>query len=171
MNLIYPERRYLESYKKAFLEYKTNKVNTYDFLNTDEIDVIKYTKDLRNGMNLPEGYVPSTYLWLVEKDEFLAEVNIRHTLNENLERLGGHIGYGVSYENWRKGYGTYILSEALKFANQKYKINKFLITCNDDNKGSIKVIEKNKGLLQDKIVNEYNGKSKLTRRYIIEYNK
>lgn len=47
-------------------------------------------------------------------------------------------------------------------------MKKILLTCKDDNYGSIAVIEKNGGVLQDKIENVVDGKKRLTRRYWIE---
>ena len=52
-------------------------------------------EDYRAGRGLPAGYVPCTSLWLVDGDEFLAEVSIRHRLTPALERFAGHIGYAV----------------------------------------------------------------------------
>lgn len=49
-----------------------------------------------------------------------------------------------------------------------FGLNKVLITCNDNNIGSIRVIKKNSGLLQDKIINVINGVERITRRYWIE---
>jgi predicted acetyltransferase len=47
-------------------------------------------------------------------------------------------------------------------------LKKVLLTCKDDNYGSIAVIEKNGGVLQDKIEDVVNGEKRLTRRYWIE---
>ncbi|MCO4254079.1 GNAT family N-acetyltransferase [Pseudarthrobacter cellobiosi] len=41
------------------------------------------------------GYVPCTYLWIVEGDTFLGSLAIRHELNDFLLNEGGHIGYSV----------------------------------------------------------------------------
>ena len=60
-----------------------------------------------------------------------------------------------------------MLSLALKYAEEELGLNKVLLTCNDDNIGSYRVIEKNGGVLQDKIKNHINGKEQLSRRYWI----
>lgn len=48
-----------------------------------------------------------------ELNYFIGEITIRHKLNEVLERYGGHIGYGVRFSEWGKGYGTLMLELAL----------------------------------------------------------
>ena len=110
--------------------------------------------------------MPSNYFWLIEDSEFIGEVSIRHILNDALLLHGGHIGYGVRYSKWNKGYGTELLHQALLKA-KAMNLNDVLITCNDDNIGSIKIIEKNGSLLENKIENVVDGKRILTRRYWI----
>lgn len=61
-----------------------------------------------------------------------------------------------------------MLSMSLKYAKEVIGLDKVLITCNDNNYGSAHVIEKNGGILQDKIVNMIDGAEQLTRRYWIQ---
>ena len=92
---------------------------------------------------------------------------IRHYLNENLRQGGGHIGYGIRFSEWKKGYGTLMLRLALEKA-KNIGITTALITCDDDNYGSAKVMENNGFVLQDKVPNVVNGKAITTRRYTKE---
>ena len=167
MKLIYPEEKYLKSYQEARLEHELNGVTTYDFLDSSKVDIFEMVFNFRHNIDLPPNYVPSTYLWMVEGSEFIGEINIRHALTDSLKKFGGHIGYGIRYSMWNKGYGTLMLSLALKYAEEELGLNKVLLTCNDDNIGSYRVIEKNGGVLQDKIKNHINGKEQLSRRYWI----
>ena len=107
------------------------------------------------------------YLWLVDGEEFVGEISIRHRLTDALTRFGGHIGYGIRYSQWNKGRGTEMLSKALLYAKDVIGLDRVLLTCGDDNLGSARVIEKNGGMLQDKIINIINDKERLTRRYWI----
>lgn len=168
MELIIPSKKYYQSYIDAIKEYKDHNVYTYDFLDVTEYDIFEYIENSRTGHNLPDGYVKATYLWLVHSDEFIGEVSIRHNLTDALLRFGGNIGYGVRYSRWNKGIGTIMLSMALKYTKDAIGLNKVLITCNDNNYGSAGVIEKNGGVLQDKIVNTIDGADRITRRYWIE---
>lgn len=167
MELILPIEKYLDSYKEAGSEYLEHKVGEYKFLNTDKFDVFEVIENYREGIRLPEGYVPATYLWLVDQGEFIGEASIRHELTESLIHFGGHIGYGIRVKRWKQGYGTILLKQALEYACKTIKLDKVLITCNDNNIGSYKVIEKNGGILQDKVINIINGNERLTRRYWI----
>ncbi len=72
--------------------------------------------------------------------------------------------YGIRFSEWNKGYGTHMLEMALKEA-KKIGLTKVLITCDDDNIGSAKVMENNGFVLQDKIENYVDGNTLITRRY------
>ena len=100
-------------------------------------------------------------------EEFIGEISIRHNLTDSLLRYGGHIGYGIRYSKWNSGYGTKMLALALKKAKHM-GLNKVLITCDEDNIGSAKVIENNGGILENIIENIIEGKKIYTKRYWIE---
>lgn len=84
--------------------------------------------------------VLNTTLILFDHNTIVGAVNIRHHLNEKLKERGGHIGYGVSPKYRRKGYATYLLDSGLQFLKTK-GIQEALITCDQNNEGSKKVIE------------------------------
>ena len=167
MNLVYPSYKYLQSYQEAFDEYNEHNVDTYKFDDINTVDVVKKWSNYRKGINLKPNRVAQTTYWLVDGDRFIGEIGIRHELNEFLLQYGGHIGYGIRYSCWGKGYGTKMLSLALKKA-KRMGLEKVLITCNNDNFASAKVIENNNGKLEDIIENTIDGKTIQTRRYWIE---
>ena len=74
------------------------------------------------------------------------------------------MGYGIRFSEWNKGYGTLMLSLALEKA-KNLGIAAVLITCDDDNYASAKVMENNGLALQDKVPNVVDGKAIITRRY------
>ena len=102
--------------------------------------------DQRAGLNLPERHVPSTFLLAEVAGQLVGRVSIRHQLNEFLLREGGHIGYGVLPAHRRRGHATEILRQSLVIA-RSLGIIRVLVTCNDDNAGSIAVIESCDGVL------------------------
>jgi len=106
-----------------------------------------------------------TILWLVEGDEFIGRLSLRHELNDFLHKFAGHIGYFISPKYRHKGYGKLILELGLEFAGDK-GFEKVLLTCDDDNIGSRKIIESNGGIYENKIFDERVDKYKL--RYWIE---
>lgn len=94
------------------------------------------------------GYVPCTYLWIVDGDTFLGSLAIRHELNDFLLNEGGHIGYSVRPSARRRGHAAKALSDALPMARE-LGISRVLVTCDEDNAGSRATIEKNGGIYED----------------------
>ena len=89
--------------------------------------------------------VPHSSFWLIDENQnILATSNLRHTLNEKLWIIGGHIGYGVAPSARRKGCATKVLELTLLEA-KKLGIEKTLVTCYKNNIGSAKSILKNGG--------------------------
>lgn len=93
-------------------------------------------------------YVPCTTLWWVDGTEYLGRLAIRHRLNAFLLDVGGHVGYDVRPSARRRGHATAMLRSALPWARE-LGIESALITCDDDNAGSIRVIEAAGGELED----------------------
>lgn len=121
------DEHYFNKYKKALENFQ-------DYLN----DIYNYSK----GIDLAQGEVITSTLWLINKKEVVGVVRIRHQEVE----CAGHIGYDISPDCRNKGYGNQILKLALERA-VKIGINEAVLTCNIDNVASRKVIEKNNGKL------------------------
>lgn len=117
---------------------------------------------LRLGLHLSEGWVPATFLVADVAGEIVGRVSIRHELNEWLSLVGGHIGYAVRPRSRRRGYATAMLRHSLGVARSA-GVDQALLTCDDDNVGSIKTIERCGGTLQDVI--RAPGSETLKRRY------
>jgi predicted acetyltransferase len=161
------KKSYLEAMREAQAEGDEKRFRRFN-VNIDELEkdfegYLKKLADETRGMGMREGYVPATTFWLVEGGEYIGAVTVRHKLSENLLQMGGHIGYGIRPSKKRMGYGTKILQLGLLEA-KKLGINKVLVTCDDDNIGSAKIIEKNGGVLENKV----EAEGKLKRRYWIE---
>ena len=120
------------------------------------------------GINLPSSkHVPSTFLFAFVGARIVGRASIRHSLNEHLARVGGHIGYVVVPEFRRQGYATAMLRLSLQIARDKCRgASRILLTCDDDNLGSIRTIEKNGGVLENIVSGPDLDKPK--RRYWID---
>ena len=166
IRLVIPSEEYLESYIEAFNEYVEHGVTTYHFTDASKCDIFTKFDNYRNERNLPSNRVGEAKYWLVddEKSYFIGEIAIRHRLNDALLERGGHIGYGIRYSEWNHGYGTMMLTLGLEIAKEMH-ISPILITCNDDNLASARVMEKNGFVLKDKVLVLEDGVEYLTRRY------
>lgn len=125
----------------------------------------KYLEDRYNGdlgINLKKGRIPQTTYWLYVDGVPCGIIRVRRGINQFILKRGGHIGYYIKKDNRRKGYGKKMLSLCLDLLREE-GMNKVLITCNINNTGYQKVIEDNRGILEN-IVDE-------TKRYWITINK
>jgi len=103
--------------------------------------------DAAEGKQLPEGWVPMNTYWLVRDRMQPAGISrLRHRLTESLLKRGGHIGYWIRPSERGKGYGTRLLALTCQKAIS-IGIDRILVTCHRDNKGSVRIIEKNGGIL------------------------
>ena len=108
---------------------------------------------------IPEGLVPSTtYLAVREIDNYIVGmIDIRHYLNEFLTQVGGNIGYDVRKSERNKGYAKQMLKLALEKCKD-LKMKKVLITCDEDNIASEKVILSVNAKLED--IRNVDGENK-----------
>ena len=118
------------------------------------------------GENLPANHVPSTFLFAFVGSRIVGRGSIRHSLTPFLERVGGHIGYAVVPEFRRMGCATESLRQSLLIARAPLGLDRALLTCDDDNVGSIRTIEKNGGILENIVTGPDLVKPK--RRYWID---
>lgn len=97
---------------------------------------------------LEPGRVPASYWWIVEDGQVLGAISLRHELNDFLLRAGGHIGYGIRPSARRRGLASWALREVLEVARQR-GLERVLLTCDESNLGSRRVIEGAGGVLED----------------------
>ncbi|WP_338955252.1 GNAT family N-acetyltransferase [Fusobacterium nucleatum] len=158
-NLSYADE--ILKYKKEFLKDEPiiNGAAGLDRFPTVE-DWLEELEKRGSKDKVPERLVPSsTYLGVREKDNYIVGIiDIRHYLNDFLLQAGGHIGCGVRKSERKKGYAKQMIKLALEKCKE-LKIEKVLITCNDDNIASERSIMSCGGKLEDiRTVDEKNYK-------------
>ena len=150
-------------HKKDAMEYRQEWLDkepderihgSWGFQNTKYDDYELWLNDiniLKNGEN-PEWVMSTTYFAVCD-NKIVGNIQIRHDLNDYLLKSGGHIGYGVRPSERKKGCATKMLSLALDEC-RKLGIKKVLITCDKDNIGSARTIQKNGGVLENEIIDD-----------------
>jgi len=118
------------------------------------------------GADLPEGHVPCDHFWITEGDQVVGFLSFRRELNDHLRRFGGHIGYSVIPSRRREGIVREALRLVLRLAGSD-GYDRVMLTCDDDNVGSIRTIEGAGGELEDVIDAPEPGRPRV-RRYWIE---
>lgn len=96
-----------------------------------------------------DSLVPETELWAIVDGMYAGRIAIRHELNDVLKIVGGHVGYDTRATFRGRGIATRMLAEALPIA-RALGLKRVLLTCDDTNIASIRVIEKNGGVLEAK---------------------
>ena len=118
---------------------------------------------LPNGKTVPK--VPFDVFWLVDGDTFIGEASVRYELNDWLIEAGGHIGYGIRPAFQRQGYGKLILELSLEKCRD-YGIERALVSCDECNIASAKIIEANGGMFEDLRKDPF--RERLVKRYWID---
>lgn len=174
MILIKPSIEYLNSYIE-FAEQLEKEGNRERFpLDEAKKDPTAYIENMKileteRCRTIAPYLVPTTILWLIKEggDEVAGRLSIRHNLgNEFLKNFGGHIGYAVKLKYRRRGIGSFLLGKGLEFA-EEIGIKEVLITCDEGNIPSRKIIEQGGGKYIDKIYNEGSRGNKLRYKIIL----
>ena len=140
------------SFNNAIAAFK-NEMPPFEFAfdfdeSTPFTEYIDKLKGWPLGKGLPDKFVPNTFLVGVVAGQIVGRLSIRHRLNDFLERIGGHIGYGIIKSYRRQGYGTEMIKQALPICSS-VGIKKVLITSDIDNFGSQTVIERCGGIFEN----------------------
>ena len=172
-----PSEEYKASFIQAVREFQSEPypfnsggMGRYQDVSAEELDAnfgsfLEELRDFSSGRNLKPGMVPQSTFWLIDNREFIGRASIRHFLNENLTRVGGHIGYEIRPARRGRGYGKLILRMALRKARD-LGIDRALVTCDSTNVASRKIIEASGGAFENELPQADGKPSKL--RFWIE---
>jgi len=171
--LVEPTLEYKDSFLAGLCEFQQEGLlRQYDLqqLTTNFDAFLKRVHNEKDKTKLRPDAIPSTTYWLIEQDEngcekFIGNLSVRHALNDFLFRVAGHIGYQVRPSVRCRGYGKRILQLGLEKARE-LGIKRALLTCDETNIASKKVIEFNGGQFENALPVEGSPVKKL--RYWIE---
>jgi predicted acetyltransferase len=117
------------------------------FLGSAGKDYRQFVEQAQESHRERMGKVPQTDFFLLHNHTtIVGRSALRHWLTPTLRNIGGHIGYRIRPAERRKGYGTLLLAWTLAEAG-KLGLKRVLLTCDSDNIGSRKIIERNGGQL------------------------
>ena len=156
LKLVKLERKYIPELSDMMEEWIAagEKIIPLAIRKTDWRDFDAYAESIE----VKEGddrLVPDSTFFCLDTDRniFVGAVNIRHRLNAGLLRSGGHIGDGIRPSERGKGLGTSMIALALEECD-KLGIKDVLMCCDDDNIASARTIEKNGGVLENKVTDD-----------------
>ncbi len=164
-----PLNIYKDSYISALEEFQKEGLNLkYDKsdLISDFDKFISQINELETNPKTENGRVKESTYWLIDNNEYIGRISIRHCLTPYLEKYDGNIGFEIKPSKRKKGYGKLILELGIKEA-QKIGLTKAFIMCKDKNISSIKIIEANNGILLERYNLKIEGKMYTIRKYII----
>jgi|GEM_PF-604614 len=150
LTLVKPSAELKEQYLEAMEELKpADRHNAVLFLFLTHDDVVNdfdsYLGRLEKLASPDERMlVPSVTYWASADGRYVGQISLRLHLNGNLSTLGGHIGYTVRPSARNRGFATEMLRLCLNEA-RRLGLMRVLVTCDETNAASRRVIEKNGG--------------------------
>ncbi|CAM4132900.1 GNAT family N-acetyltransferase [Vibrio agarivorans] len=152
MELMAPTLELIEAFHAFYEDFLNHDAENADYYKEGRTDFTTYVQRLTDesqGRNLRVGYVPCSHFWLVDTQQnILGAIRVRHNIdNEFLALEAGHIGYDIAPSYRGRGHGKHMLELARPQAKQ-LGIGRALITADEHNWASRKVIEANGGVFE-----------------------
>ena len=165
--LVLPSSEYERSYGAYIEELGDEERYPFpmDFDHADFPALLHRLDEIARGVDIPEGYVPSSTFWLVEAGELIGVSNLRHHLNEQIRASGGHIGLGIRPSYRGRGLGNLLMALTLGEA-RKRGIDEVHIHCYKANEASARVIISNGGVLQSEVTE--GDPAEVIQRYVVK---
>jgi predicted acetyltransferase len=149
-----PSSKYLETFLAGLREFhQEGRMLQYNFQVVSQ-DFERFLHSLRAQQDqtkfVPHG-IPQRHFWLIDDNEFIGILSLRRGPDETFIRISGHVGYQIRPSKRRRGYGRELLRQGLQKAKE-LGFTRVLLTCDEDNIASKKVIESNGGQFENAIL-------------------
>ena len=157
LELVFPTPEYKNQVEEYLQEFFDN--GEYEIAGDGGLDRIKdfdkWLEKVQNDLSedsIEDNRIPATVYLTIRKSDnkIVGNVQIRHRLNKELLKYGGHIGDSIRPSERKKGYAT----EQIRLALQECKklgMDNVLMDCDKTNIGSAKSIINNGGILENEI--------------------
>lgn len=161
-----PSIIYKDDFLKNVYDYRTNGEMDYFNIYKEALEdfelYVRKLSDHSMGKDLPDGWtIPYSTFWLVnDEKKVFGIIRIRHKSIP----VHGNIGYDVPPRYRNKGYGTKLLELSLPRAKE-IGLNNIILTCEERNIFSEKIIRSSNGRFLNKINDADNI---VYNQYIIE---
>lgn len=146
-------------YRQEYIDYGEKRINgSCGLMHYSDYD--EWLDKVRNAWNAETSlhHVPATTYLAIRKEDnrIIGTIQLRHQLTEELEKSGGHIGYGIRPTERRKGYGTKQLELVLLKAKE-LGIPKVMISCDKGNSASARTAMSSGGIFTKEGFDERDG--------------
>ena len=162
LQLVSPTELYRESFLRGLREFQHEGLPWWiggDLVGVEKNFAAYVARKLADSTRRTDSFLPKTHLWAVAEEQFVGRISILHELNAELRASGGHIGYDTVPSFRGRGVATEMLRQALPVA-RALGLTSALLTCDDTNAASIRVIERNGGTLRETKVLDKKGPPK-----------
>ncbi len=143
----YYQSSYLEALREYQLEGRKRKPAPEEIATCFD-NFIQQLHDQADDTLIKPGQVPTSEFWLIDGNDYIGRIFLRHTLNDVFLQKGGHMGYTIRPSRRRQGNGKLILKYGLEQA-RNFGLEVVLLTCDEDNRSSRTIIESNGGTLDN----------------------
>jgi predicted acetyltransferase len=154
MFLVEPTDTYKDSFLTGLREFQQEGMLLNYNLSALQQDFSLFLIQTRNEQDAAKIHpdaVPTIHYWLIDNEQFIGNLSIRPRLNAFLLKVAGHIGYQVRPSMRGRGYGNHILQLGVQKAHE-YAISPILVTCDETNLPSKRVIEYNGGQFENAVI-------------------
>ena len=179
LQLIAPTEKVRESFLRGLREFRHEGLPWHLAVDLEAVErdfAAFVAGKLADAHRTTDAFVPRTHLWAiaeiaeiaeidgVESPAFVGRISILHALTDALRIEGGQIGYDTVPSFRGRGVAREMLRQALPMARAR-GFTEVLLTCDDTNAASIRVIESNGGVLRE--TRSIDAKRPLKRYYWI----